>query len=212
MPLISRCTYCHHELEQVLQNNKIYYYCFSDNCTFRYNPEAKIRLNLGCGNKLYLGHINIDINKQADKKLDLNKYPYPFADGSVDEVIMEHSLEHLKDADRTLAEIYRILKKGGIFKLITPHYSYSLAHPQHKAWYALSFTGYCRSYLNIRFSDVIEPTLNYTRLQHPLIRIFGYVISKLANMNKPFCERIWCYLVGGFEEMRFMVKKDGKRF
>lgn len=45
----------------------------------------------------------------------------PFADGEFDGLIAVHSIEHVADADRAMAEMYRVLKPGGSAVLVTPN-------------------------------------------------------------------------------------------
>lgn len=44
----------------------------------------------------------------------------PFADASFDLVVLDNVLEHVQDRDRTLAEIHRVLRPGGLLYLVTP--------------------------------------------------------------------------------------------
>lgn len=44
----------------------------------------------------------------------------PFADGAFDLVLLDNVLEHVRDRDRTLAEIRRVLRPGGLLYLVTP--------------------------------------------------------------------------------------------
>jgi len=48
----------------------------------------------------------------------------PFNENSVDEVLLEHTIEHLtySDAKRCLVEIYRVLRPGGILVLACPNF------------------------------------------------------------------------------------------
>ena len=45
----------------------------------------------------------------------------PFADGSFDAAISVHSIEHVPDADRAMAEIARVLRPGGSAVVVTPN-------------------------------------------------------------------------------------------
>ena len=45
----------------------------------------------------------------------------PFADGSFDAAISVHSIEHVPDADRALAEVARVLRPGGSAAVVTPN-------------------------------------------------------------------------------------------
>ena len=82
------------------------------------------KLNLGCNDIILKGYINLDINKRegVDVIHDLNKFPYPFKDNSVDEILMNHLLEHLKYPVEVLKECNRILKINGILKIEVPYY------------------------------------------------------------------------------------------
>lgn len=66
---------------------------------------------------------------------DLRK-PLPFQDGSIDYVYSSHFLEHLAlgDAHRLFGEILRVLKRGGVVRLVVP----DLAHGARKYLQALA--------------------------------------------------------------------------
>jgi SAM-dependent methyltransferase len=106
------------------------------NTTYRRRP---LRLNLGCGNDLREGYVNVDdesSNRITGGRFiqhDLTDMPWPFEDESVEEVLMWHVLEHLSDTYRVMAEIRRILRPGGVFHGQVPFaFSYnSVVHPQH---------------------------------------------------------------------------------
>ncbi len=61
--------------------------------------DQKVRIDLGCGNKKRPGTIGVDFNERtkADIIHDLNSFPYPFEDASVDMVYIDNTLEHLDD-------------------------------------------------------------------------------------------------------------------
>ncbi len=45
----------------------------------------------------------------------------PFKDGFFDVVVMTDTLEHVQDDKKTISEVHRVLKKGGILVISTPH-------------------------------------------------------------------------------------------
>ncbi|MCX8053452.1 MAG: glycosyltransferase [Armatimonadetes bacterium] len=97
-------------------------------------------LELGCGKRReYSDSITVDICAESNPDVlhDLNQYPYPFADNSFDVVICNHILEHLDDVVRTLEEIHRILKPGGLLKVEAPYFTsvYAYADPTHKHFF-----------------------------------------------------------------------------
>ncbi len=84
--------------------------------------DSKIKLNLGSGERKIPGFINVDMNVDgADIKHDLNKYPYPFKENSIDFIRASHILEHLKEPMDFFVEIHRILKSGAKARIIIPH-------------------------------------------------------------------------------------------
>jgi hypothetical protein len=46
----------------------------------------------------------------------------------------------------------------------------------------------------------------WARLLVPLIELANGIISFFANLNPDFCERIWCYYVGGMGEVEFRLR------
>ena len=86
--------------------------------------SATERLNLGSGGRPLAGYLNVDISPKAtgvDLVCNLDRYPWPFADNSADEIVMYQCLEHLEDRNRAMKEIHRILKPGCVVKLSVPH-------------------------------------------------------------------------------------------
>ena len=93
-----------------------------------------IRVNLGCGRDVRDGWLNVDQYAppgsgiiQADVEDGL-----PFEDGSVDFVLASHVLEHVLRFDRTIAEIYRVLRSGGTLEVQVPYGWYGLENPYHR--------------------------------------------------------------------------------
>lgn len=85
------------------------------------------KLNLGCGSKIKKGFINLDKYNTFNPDIvhDLEKFPYPFEDNSVDQILLSHVLEHL-GADsiifnEIMQELYRICKDGAEIDIIVPH-------------------------------------------------------------------------------------------
>jgi SAM-dependent methyltransferase len=80
------------------------------------NPEVyQHRLNLGIGPDRRTGYTNVDAFAPSDFAWDLGQFHWPWTDNSIDEVLMNHVLEHMIDMERTVREIHRILKPGGLF-------------------------------------------------------------------------------------------------
>lgn len=76
-----------------------------------------MRLNLGCGDDIRDGYVNVDQRRTHPSvyECDLSKFPWPWATGVADEIMMLDFLEHFpyRDTDRILLECFRVLKAGG---------------------------------------------------------------------------------------------------
>lgn len=91
--------------------------------------EEPVRLNAGCNVNYLHTHLNLDVDKQfkADVYADLT-YGFPFKTESVNEIVLSHVLEHVsyKHGRQLINEVYRVLKKDGIFRVSTPNLKYIL--------------------------------------------------------------------------------------
>ena len=84
-----------------------------------------MKLNLGCGENKLGGYCNVDKYGEPDLRLDLETFPWPWADDSVDEIVMNHSLEHMGQRSETFVaivkELYRVARNGAKIILRVPH-------------------------------------------------------------------------------------------
>jgi len=106
----------------------IIYYAFgvsfvgkSPQRAIEYLKGKKIILNLGSGTRIIRKDvINVDFYPfmNVDIVADIGKLP--FADNSIDAVICESVLEHVKDPLAIVSEIKRVLKPGGLVYVTAP--------------------------------------------------------------------------------------------
>ena len=87
-------------------------------------PEQKKFLNLGCGDRYLNDWENVDFvstNKNVQAWNLTKGIPYP--DNTFDVVYHSHVLEHFikTDAERFIAECYRVLKPSGIIRIAVPN-------------------------------------------------------------------------------------------
>lgn len=86
-----------------------------------------MRLNLGCGGKITPGWLNVDKfpTCNPDQVVDLERFPWPWPDDSVDEVRMHHVLEHLGAQTEIylgiIKELYRVCRDNAAIHIIVPH-------------------------------------------------------------------------------------------
>lgn len=108
--------------------------------------KGAMKLNLGCGDQIVEGWINVDyaigarlnrvplfrlVNKRLhlfntdwDERIFIHDLAtrFPWPDSSVDVVYSSHTLEHFNKEDgyRFLRECHRVLRPGGIIRLLVP--------------------------------------------------------------------------------------------
>jgi hypothetical protein len=84
-----------------------------------------LRLNLGCGTNFREGYVNVDKYGAPDVVCDLEKFPWPWEDNSVEEIRLDSILEHLGQNNETflnvMKELYRICKPEAIISIVAPH-------------------------------------------------------------------------------------------
>ena len=98
-----------------------------------------LNLNLGSGSKRIKNYINLDKFEifKPDIVHDLEKFPYPFDNDSVDNILLSHILEHVGQKPDTfnliMKELYRICKNSALLDIIVPHPRHDdfLADPTH---------------------------------------------------------------------------------
>jgi len=189
------------------------------------------KLNLGAGGLKKPGYINIDWNILTDPDVqhDLNVFPYPFEDNYFDLVEADHVLEHLDRPFAIMREIHRILKPGGRLIIKVPHFSRGFTHAEHSHGFDVTFPLYFNKkfikhgYFGIDFEISkmalswlaffhLLPSMGYSNSTISFLKNLNKVISRLANLNPNFCSRIWCYWVGGFDQIEFdfICVKDNK--
>lgn len=96
----------------------------SRSTAMRYRTQDNLLVNFGAGEAGTTGWVNVDayarpgVNCVYDARTQL-----PFADASTRGIFCEHFLEHIDyydEAPRFLAECRRVLKPGGVLRLIVP--------------------------------------------------------------------------------------------
>jgi len=167
-----------------------------------------MQLHLGCGPKKLDGYVNVDAVGNPDLVCDLSVFPWPFQDNSADEIFSEHFLEHVLDYDKTILEMYRILKPNGILRFRVPHFR-SACTPWHlHKWDFSVFTckrlGQPVPYLwGGRQLFVVDSV----RIRYTLIgfipRFFWAILEFFANINP----EAWDYLGFLIDEVEFVGHK-----
>jgi len=91
---------------------------------WNYVNANNIKLNLGCGNDIRRGYVNIDCREiqGIDLCYDMRLCSIPFEDETASEILLKDSLEHLswRIVKDFLKDCYRVLKKNGKIHIQCP--------------------------------------------------------------------------------------------
>jgi SAM-dependent methyltransferase len=184
--------------------------------------STKLRkLNLGSGNYPLKDYVNVDFLPalKPDVVHNLDEYPYPFEAGSYDRIFGSHVLEHLNDPFAFMRECHRLLAVGGELHIKVPHFSRGFTHPDHKRGFDVSFPLYfnpkmlpwyvgCHLDLKqMRLHWNAQPYLKAYVASRPAVvaaSAVGAVIDAVANLIPMVFSRLFCFWVGGFEEIEYV--------
>jgi SAM-dependent methyltransferase len=84
-----------------------------------------LKVDLACGQNKQEGFVGVDIVDMpgVDIVHDLEKYPWPFKNNSVDEAFCSHYVEHTKCLMKFMNELWRILKPDARCTILAPYYT-----------------------------------------------------------------------------------------
>ena len=91
--------------------------------------SAPVLLNVGSGNRFLGGSrlgdgnarlVNLDITPRSTADVVGDAQQLPFADGAFDGIICQAVLEHVARPQKVIAEMYRVLRCGGILYIEVP--------------------------------------------------------------------------------------------
>lgn len=86
-------------------------------------PSKPTLLNLGCGRQVHSEWVNIDLEATSPEVIEHDvTQGIPFDEGTFEAVYHSHILEHLKPVDgkALLDECFRVLKPGGVLRIVVP--------------------------------------------------------------------------------------------
>ena len=101
-----------------------------------------------------------------------------------------------------------------------PHFSRGLTHAEHCHGFDVTFPLYFdKKFIKSGFFGIefnleklrinwlaffhLMPIMGYGRVSIALLKVLHKIITGLANLNPNLASRIWCFWVGGFDEIEF---------
>ncbi len=160
-------------------------------------------LDLGCGTAKVKNAIGVDKYplKGVDILAKLDKYPYPLADNSFDEIYLNDVIEHLPDTIATMEEIYRICKPDGrvFIRTINWNSHYNAMDPTHVRTF---------SEHTFDFFGKIPGRSYYSTAKFDVVKV-GYVYNARAKklfQSEKLMKFLSHYLNNVLEDLHFELK------
>jgi predicted SAM-dependent methyltransferase len=140
-------------------------------------------------------HLDRIKNKDIEVIHDLDKFPYPFKNEEFDEILCFNILEHVSELIKTMKELNRILKKGGIMKIKVPLFPsmYSVVDPTHKNFFVYNTFDYFQYHAPFLYPEarfrIIKKRIRYS--QNKFLNIFSYPINSFPKFYSRYLSGIF---------------------
>lgn len=177
--------------------------------------NKKIILDMGCGKKKREGTIGVDFSSRHDADVihDLDVFPYPFENKSVDCVYLDNCLEHLSSPLQVMEELYRILKAGGEVVIMVPYFRSRWAYndPTHKSFYTInSFAYYDKRHIICKRYDYSDARFRVVDLKFNFGHPDGFLKNTVVRIANRWPDRYERFLSTIFplDEITFRLIKE----
>ena len=173
-----------------------------------------MKINFGCGNKKMDGFLNAD--KEAgcnpDQVMDMESFPWPFEENSVEEVVLQHVLEHVgaetETHKRIIQELYRICKPRAKIQIIVPHprSAYYLADATHvRPISAETFNLYSKSFCKnaISMGWASTPLAIYWKVDFTVKKVVHYLMPEWLkkHQDKEITDRELTFAINSYNNV-----------
>ncbi len=163
-----------------------------------------LKLNLGCGRDIRKDYLNCDWSKDigADKIVDLNK-PLPFKTNSVDEIILNHVLEHFHEPLNLFKEIYRVSKNNALIFIRVPFFSHESSFSALDHYHHFTYTSF--DSLDANHQSHWQSTGNFKTENKKLIWRKQFFFFSFFNLFPRIYQEIFCWIFPA-KELRVILK------
>lgn len=145
--------------------------------------EVEIVLDIGCGPHCLPNAVGIDQKKYPGVEVvhNMNVAPWPLDESRFNRLRCQHVIEHIRELEVLVQEIYRVSRAGAVVDFITPHYSSyaSWGDPTHLHHFALGSIP--QLFDQVLGNKKFVVTKNEIRFTGSALDLFGWLIYKLSK-------------------------------
>lgn len=149
-------------------------------------PKNSLIINIGAGAEVVREDVvNLDIIPYKGVRAVADVHDLPFKDGSVDAIVAESMLEHVKDPIRAVAEMHRVLKPGGLVYIVVPFIiGYHSSPGDYYRWTTSGFRELMRNFKEKELGIAVGPT-------NALTYILREWLAMILSFNIPALHQLW---------------------
>ncbi|TSC89665.1 MAG: methyltransferase type 11 [Parcubacteria group bacterium Gr01-1014_3] len=158
---------------------------------FSLTPKNGLVVEIGSGNRrIHPEIVNVDIHPWSMVDILADAHDLPFAENSVDGIVLSWVLEHMHDPVKVAAEINRALKPGGYLYLTTNFITpYHPSPKDHYRWTADGLRTLFKDFEMVEIGPDVGPTC-------ALLSVFQeWVALALSFNNKTMKDFLWISMV-----------------
>ncbi len=153
-----------------------------------YDNKGLTLINIGAGDWECKGWTNLDYssqwysrmqNRHSYKEYDIRKDNIPYEDDSVDCIYCSHVIEHIEDSfdEKMFKESYRVLKRGGVFRITCPDAEYLWTVTKQGKDYWVWRKQWCKQ-MEVDYSMLRPVDLLVREVATPRMRGYGYLFDE----------------------------------
>src|SRR3989344_2573469 len=147
------------------------------------------KLNLGAGKDIKKGYLNLDsVNLSGVEVVhDLEKFPWPFKNGTFDEIYCDNVLEHLPSILKTMEEIWRISKNKCKIIVKVPIYPsiWAFTDPTHKSVFTYITFNYFKPEDGLNYYSKARFNIKKRKIVFsPFLRFLNPIVNLSEKMQK----------------------------
>lgn len=170
-----------------------------------------MKIHIGCGRDKRKGYVNCDISPEVnpDKVVNIEE-TMPFEDNSIEEIIINHTLEHTRKPIDVLNEFYRICKDKAIVKIRVPYFSSESAFSQmdHYSFFSWTTFDFLDGDSHLHYQGVGNFKTIYKKLKwRKVFKPWAWFWSLSPRMTRIYQE-LFCWIIPARElEIHLEVRK-----